>query len=77
MNKSVKVEPVNDYGHNEYNRDGKLNVTAPHVEGYLFSIELQKPKNPLILTTATWWHLRPLGMHFGSMQRSECYGMAA
>jgi hypothetical protein len=33
MDKDVKVEPVNHYGLNLYNRDGKLIATAPHVYG--------------------------------------------
>ena len=33
MDKEVKVEPVNHYGLNLYNRDGKLVATAPQVDG--------------------------------------------
>ena len=33
MDKDVKVEPVNHYGLNLYNRQGKLIATAPQVDG--------------------------------------------
>jgi len=33
MNKDVKVKPLNHYGLNLYNRDGKLIATAPQVDG--------------------------------------------
>jgi hypothetical protein len=33
MNKDVKLEPVNRYGLNLYNRHGKLIATAPQVNG--------------------------------------------
>jgi len=36
MNKDVKVEPVNHYGLNLYNRYGKLIATAPQVDGLFF-----------------------------------------
>jgi hypothetical protein len=35
MDKDVKVEPVNHYGLNLYNRHGKLIATAPQVDGLL------------------------------------------
>jgi hypothetical protein len=33
MDKDIKVEPVNHYGLNLYNRHGKLIATAPQVDG--------------------------------------------
>jgi hypothetical protein len=33
MDKDIKVEPVNHYGRNLYNRHGKLIATAPQVDG--------------------------------------------
>jgi len=44
-----------------------------------FWIELRNRLNTPILTTTTAasWHLRQLGMHLGTMQRSGCYGTAA
>ena len=83
MDKDVKVEPVNHYGLNLYNRHGKLIATAPQVEGYsfwiAFWIELRnRPNTPISTTsTAACWHLIRLGMHLGTMQRSGCYGTAA
>jgi hypothetical protein len=38
MDKDVKVEPVNHYSLNRYNRHGKLIATAPQVDG-LFVVD--------------------------------------
>jgi len=45
--------------------------------GYSFWIELLNQPNTPLSTTAACWHLRPLGMHLGMMQRSGCYDTAA
>jgi hypothetical protein len=79
MDKNVKVEPVNHYGLNLYNRYGKLIATAPQVNGLFVldrvleweSTEYTDIDDSCVLP------LRRLGMHLGTMQRSGCYGTAA
>jgi hypothetical protein len=45
MEKDVKVEPVNHYGLNLYNRHGKLIATAPRVDG-LFVLDRALDRAP-------------------------------
>jgi hypothetical protein len=64
MDKDIKVEPVNHYGLNLYNRHGKLIATAPQVEGLFIldrvleweSIEYTDIDNSCLLALETTGH---------------------
>jgi hypothetical protein len=64
MHNDIKVEPVNQYSLNLYNRHGKLIATAPQVNGLCnldpVRIKLRnRPNTPIsTTTTAACWHLK-------------------